>query len=324
VSVSVIICCHNSQTRIESTLRAVTECRGDFPIEVILVDNASTDSTAVVARSIWSQLGDPFQLRIISETRPGKVYAQRTGTKEARNELIVFCDDDNWLSPDYLILAKEILSDPKVGAASGQAEPVFEGQAPTFVYSHGSWLALGIQSLHSGDVTETVGYVWGAGMVARRADLIKIYECPNLPILSGPSGVLSIARGDDNELCWAIVVLGRRLIYDERLKIKHFMPRERLTLDYLRKRATVTIDWDAQLVRRTVGLKTVFETGDWVLLAFKSAMRWARHAHWEQERRYHRFIFLAACGIRGGMTEFERKLYEAHKWLLSARDGRCY
>jgi glycosyltransferase involved in cell wall biosynthesis len=324
VGVSVIICCHNSQTRIGSTLQALAECHKDFPIEVILVDNASSDDTTEVAREVWSKLGNPFGLRILLEPAPGKVYAQRTATKEARHELIVFCDDDNWLSPDYLVLAKQILSDPNVGAASGQAEPVFEGQAPTFVYSHGHWLALGIQSLQTGDVTDTVGYVWGAGLAVRRADLMKIYECPHLPILSGPSGVLSNARGDDNELCWAIAVLGKRLIYDERLKIKHFMPRERLSLEYLRKRATVTINWDPEIVRRAVGLKTVSETGDWILSALKSAMRWVRHANWEQERSYHRFMFLAACGIRGGMTEFERKLYEAHKWLLSAREDKCY
>ena len=163
-----------------------------------------------------------------------KYWLSERAREHARNEFIVYCDDDNWLAPDYLIVAKEIFLDPKVGGASGQAEPVFEGDTPTFVYSHGNWLALGIQALNTGDVTNSVGYLWGAGMVARRTDLMKIFECPYLPILSGPSGVLSIARGDDNELCWAIAVLGKRLIYDERLKIKHFMPRERLNMAYLR------------------------------------------------------------------------------------------
>lgn len=318
MSVSVVICCHNSQGRIEKTLQALSQCRGDFAIEAILVDNASTDDTVEQARSIWSRLRNPFELRIISEATPGKVFAQRTGTRDARNEFIVYCDDDNWLAPDYLIVAKQILSDPSIGATSGQAEPVFEGEAPTFAYSHGNWLALGIQSLHTGDLTDTVGYLWGAGMAARRADLMKIFECPVLPILSGPSGVLSIARGDDNELCWAIAVLGMRLIYDERLKIKHFMPRERLDMEYLRKRATVTVSWDAAVERRAAGLKKA-KTGDWVNLALKSGLRWVRHASWEQERSYHRFMFLAALGIRSGMTEFERKLYDAHQWLLSER-----
>jgi glycosyltransferase involved in cell wall biosynthesis len=322
VSVSVVICCHNSQGRIERTLQALSECRGDFAIEAILVDNASTDGTIAKATSVWKQLSAPFALRIISEETPGKVFAQRAGTRNARNEVIVYCDDDNWLAPDYLIVANQILSDSRIGAASGQAEPVFEGEAPTFAFSHGNWLALGIQSLHTEDVTDTVGYLWGAGMAARRSDLMKIFECPSLPILSGPSGVLSIARGDDNELCWAIAGLGKRLIYDERLKIKHFMPRERLNMEYLRKRATVTVNWDAAVERRARGLKTV-ENSHWIPLALMSGIRWARHANWKQERNYHRFMFLAALGIRSGMTEFERKMYEAHKWLMSARETRC-
>jgi glycosyltransferase involved in cell wall biosynthesis len=322
VSVSVVICCHNSQDRIERTLQALSECRGDFPIEVILVDNGSTDGTSAKAISVWSQLENPFGLRIISETRPGKVFAQRTGARNARNELIVYCDDDNWLAPNYLIVAREIFSDPRIGGASGQAEPVFEGEAPAFVYSHGNWLALGIQSLNTGDVTDSVGYLWGAGMVARRADLMKIFDCPALPILSGPSGVLSIARGDDNELCWAIACLGKRLIYDERLRIKHFMPRERLNMEYLRRRATATVSWGAAVERLAKGLKST-ERGHWVPLALKSGIRWVRHANWEQERSYHRFMFLTALGFRWGMTDFERKLYDAHKWLLSERPSQC-
>jgi len=318
VSVSVVICCHNSQGRIEKTLQALSECRGDFPIEAILVDNASNDGTVETARSVWNRLSNPFDLRIVSEPTPGKVFAQRTGARDARNEFIVYCDDDNWLAPDYLIVAGEIFMDPKVGGASGQSDPVFEGEAPTFAYSHGNWLALGIQSLHTEDVTDTVGYLWGAGMVARRADLLKIFECPSLPILTGPLGELSIARGDDNELCWAIVGLGKRLIYDERLKIKHYMPRERLSVDYLRKRATETVNWDKAVERRTKGLKSA-ERRHWMPLALMSGLRWVRHAKWEQERNYHRFMLLAALGIRRGMTDFECKLYEAHKWLISAR-----
>jgi hypothetical protein len=63
---------------------------------------------------------------------PGLAYARRRGVMEAAYEYIVFCDDDNWLAPDYLSIAREILFDPKVGAAGGQAEPEFEGPVPAF------------------------------------------------------------------------------------------------------------------------------------------------------------------------------------------------
>jgi cellulose synthase/poly-beta-1,6-N-acetylglucosamine synthase-like glycosyltransferase len=54
--VSVVICCYNSSQRLPQTLGHLLaqECEVDLPWEVIVVDNASTDGTAEVARSVWS------------------------------------------------------------------------------------------------------------------------------------------------------------------------------------------------------------------------------------------------------------------------------
>ena len=231
---SVIICCHNGKARLAPTLEALAKCVASFPVEILLVDNGSNDGTPEMASDAWTRTGVPMALRVVSEPKLGLAYARKRGVAEAAHELIVFCDDDNWLSPDYLEIAADVLSDPDVGAVSGLAEPVFEGPAHPCVYSHGRFLALGIQALSSGDVTTSLGYVWGAGLAARRSDLLTVYDCPGLPTLSGPSGELSVARGDDNELCWALRVLGKRLIYDERLKLRHFMPKERLELELCR------------------------------------------------------------------------------------------
>src|SRR5204862_1563308 len=98
------------------------------PVEVIVIDNNSNDNTDLVAQRTWERLGSPLEFRVIREPRPGKTHAQRTGLTEAKNEIIVFCDDDNWLSPDYLTVAKEIFSDLRIGGGSGQAEQVSEGE----------------------------------------------------------------------------------------------------------------------------------------------------------------------------------------------------
>jgi hypothetical protein len=44
-----------------------------------------------------------------------------------------------------------------------------------------------------------------------------------------------LTSGGDTELCWALVLIGRRIWYDERLRLTHYMPRTRLTKAYLRK-----------------------------------------------------------------------------------------
>src|SRR5688572_20942184 len=102
--ISVIICCYNSSQRIGETLRhlARQQFPEDFRYEVLLVDNDSTDDTTAVARAIWDKEGPAgIPLRIVEELRAGQMYARDKGVKEAAYDSIVFCDDDNWLNPDY-------------------------------------------------------------------------------------------------------------------------------------------------------------------------------------------------------------------------------
>ena len=40
-------------------------------LEVILVDNASTDDSGAVATRCWHKLGEPFPLMVLVENRPG-------------------------------------------------------------------------------------------------------------------------------------------------------------------------------------------------------------------------------------------------------------
>jgi glycosyltransferase involved in cell wall biosynthesis len=185
MSVSVLICSHNGKAWIAAKLEALAKCEATFPVEIILIDNNSDDGTAQAASVVWGRLGSPFNFRVVFEPRLGLAFARRRGVMEADNDFLVFCDDDNWLSRDYLSIAAQILSDPNVGAVGGQVEPVFEGPVPCFAYSHGYWLALGIQALSSGDVTHNRGYLWGAGLAVRRSDLLTIYRCPVFPILTG-------------------------------------------------------------------------------------------------------------------------------------------
>src|SRR5215472_12566 len=198
MSVSVLICSHNGKARIAATLEALAKCEASFPVEVILIDNNSTDGTAQAASAVWAGLDPPFKFRVVFEPELRLAYARRRGVREASNDLVVFCDDDNWLSRDYLSIVVQILSDPRVGATGGQVEPVFEGPVPCFAYSHGYWFALGIQALSSGDVTHSRGYLWGAGLAMRRSDLLTIYRCPVFPILTDRVGAASSSSGNDS------------------------------------------------------------------------------------------------------------------------------
>ena len=77
LGVSIAICTFNGEERLPATIshlkRQSTDKRLDW--EVIVIDNASTDSTARVARECWGDDG-PAPMRIIHEPRLGLVHAR--------------------------------------------------------------------------------------------------------------------------------------------------------------------------------------------------------------------------------------------------------
>ena len=233
---SVIICCHNSSSRLPKTLFhvATQKIQHNQPWEVLLIDNASTDLTALVAEQAWQRLGSPAPLRIILEKKHGLSNARRAGVLEAKYDVIVFCDDDNRLSAGYLDCAIRIMNaHPEVGVAGGRHSVICENDidVPDWFYSYANSFAVGVQALRSGDITFR-GYVWGAGMVLRASFLRKMYERDLQPLLTGRLRE-QISSGDDSEICKWYILGGYSLWYDEDLRLSHYMPISRLTPDYL-------------------------------------------------------------------------------------------
>src|SRR5687768_12830335 len=102
---SIIICCYNSASRIDETLRYVSDLTipDGKNCEVIVINNNSGDNTAELAvakKKIFDQRKIAF--RVIEEPRPGLSVARKTGASASFYDTIIFCDDDNHLNPDYL------------------------------------------------------------------------------------------------------------------------------------------------------------------------------------------------------------------------------
>lgn len=68
--------------------------------EVIVVDNGSSDRTPDVARAAAAR--ESFEVRSISLTEPNRSAARNAGIEAARNEFVLFVDDDVWLPPSFL------------------------------------------------------------------------------------------------------------------------------------------------------------------------------------------------------------------------------
>ncbi len=132
--ISIIICTYNGSKKIIPTLKAIAKQNipADICCELLIVDNASTDSTASLATDYWDSLISTIPLRIIQEPKPGKANALVKGYDEAKYELMLLCDDDNWLQPEYLDIVRELYSRyPEIGLLGGYGKALFEpGKEP--------------------------------------------------------------------------------------------------------------------------------------------------------------------------------------------------
>jgi glycosyltransferase involved in cell wall biosynthesis len=250
VNISLVVCTHNGAARLPETLRHLTQqtLRAGQSCEVLVIDNASTDDTAELARACWpADSAIPF--RVVSEPIPGLSSARACGWREARGELIAFIDDDNWLPPEWAARAVDIMkAHPDAAACGGPADPVFESEPPRWFDRFAENFAVGKQATISGDVTEIRPVLWGAGLTIRKSYLDRLSAIGYGTVGSDRKGA-RLASGGDTELCLAMVRMGGRMWYDQKLLLRHHLPTARLRWSYLRRlyhgfgAASVVIDF---------------------------------------------------------------------------------
>lgn len=97
---SVVIPAHNAADTLPAQLEALAAQIDVGPLEVIVVDNLSSDGTADVAAA-WK--GALPRLRVLAAAdRPGPSYARNFGIENAASDLILLCDADDVVDPGWV------------------------------------------------------------------------------------------------------------------------------------------------------------------------------------------------------------------------------
>lgn len=111
--ISVVIPAYNEEGYLGYCLESLVN--QNFPkeqYEVIVVDNASTDKTAEIAKN--------FGVKVISEHKKGVVFARQKGTLAAKGKIIVSFDADSEAPPNWLKKIFQHFKDsPKIIAVGG-------------------------------------------------------------------------------------------------------------------------------------------------------------------------------------------------------------
>jgi glycosyltransferase involved in cell wall biosynthesis len=118
--VSVVIPVFNGERFLREAVRSVLD-QQYAPLEIIIVDDGSTDGTATVARSL------PATVRYLHQPNQGPAAARNRGIEQAQGGLIAFADaDDLWPPAKLELQLPYLINDPGVEIVMGRVQLLSE------------------------------------------------------------------------------------------------------------------------------------------------------------------------------------------------------
>jgi glycosyltransferase involved in cell wall biosynthesis len=109
---SVVLPARNAAATIAEQLGALARQTFDEPWELIVVDDASADTTADIA-SEWSDRFESSRI-LMCERSEGVASARNKGTRASRARFVAYCDADDVVSPDWLAALVSVLSENEI------------------------------------------------------------------------------------------------------------------------------------------------------------------------------------------------------------------
>ena len=196
--VSIVVPAYNETAGIEQALRSFLA--GDHPIEVVVVDDGSTDGTGdLVARL------DLPGVTLIRQQNAGKPAALNAGIRAARHDLLVLVDGDTRFEPGTVRELVQPFADHGVGGVSGNAK-VGNRQRLLGRWQHIEYVMGFNLDRRLYDVFQCMPTVPGAVGAFRRAALVDV------------GGVSDDTLAEDTDLTAAIVRAGWKVVYQERAR----------------------------------------------------------------------------------------------------------
>ncbi len=196
--VTVLVPAYNERECIANTLRSLAA--SDHPIEVIVIDDGSTDGTA----DIVEEMALPF-VRLVRQANGGKSSALNTGIAAASYDLVVMMDGDTVFEPSTVRELVQPFGDPAIGAVAGNAKV---GNRDSLI---GAW--------------QHIEYVLGHNLDRRMYDMLGVI--PTIPGAVGAfrkealrrvGGMSDDTLAEDTDITIAVLCDGWRIVYAERAR----------------------------------------------------------------------------------------------------------
>lgn len=238
--VSVLITTFNSAKTIAACLDSVRE-QSHRRLEIILVDNASTDATRELLRA-----ASPNARVILNAANVGFAAAQNQAMRTAQGEWLLSLNPDAVLSRDFVSrLVAAAQHDPKIGSVCGKLlrwQPGATTEKTAIIDSTGMYFCRNLRHLDRGAEEVDRGqydlsaYVFGASGAA------ALYQRAMVEDVSVDGQFFDeefFAYREDADLAWRAQILGWKCVYVPQAVGWH----QRLVTPERRGQLPLTINW---------------------------------------------------------------------------------
>ena len=215
--VSVIIPAYNAASFIARALESVL-AQTYRPLEIVVVDDGSTDETAAIVRGIEGPI------RLIMQANAGVAAARNRGITESRGKFVAMLDaDDEWLPTRLERTLEPMLRDSSVGMCYAQARRLFADGTSQIEHAEAArrWSPHGVQApprCHTSSATlrrttlDQAGHFDASMKVCEDIDLfVRLAELGRTVEIAEPLAILhdregSLSRHGDPDLGAAMLL----------------------------------------------------------------------------------------------------------------------
>jgi glycosyltransferase involved in cell wall biosynthesis len=218
-TVSIILCSYNRADHLEETLQSLqyVDVPPHWDVELILVDNASTDATPEVIRAFYHP---QMEVHVLREERIGLSHARNLGVAKAQGAVLLFTDDDVRFPDQWVDRMCAPIFRGEADAVAGGVELAESVQKDWMTPHHRSLLASTVR-IDPNDPDRLVG--------ANMAIASEVFE--TIPRFDTSLGAGQLGAGEETLFAWQIHAAGFRIKTAFDVAVTHHIDTTRLSYE---------------------------------------------------------------------------------------------
>lgn len=274
IFLSIIICTLNRRKELLNCLCELVEQAVEFSdVEIIIVDNGSTDGTEEAVRKSISNISIPCSY--VYEGRPGLSNARNAGRSKARGEVLAYIDDDAIPHSDWVKRVREHFLTRSSDCLAGRVMLKLETSLPEWFPSDLLWIL-------------------GESRFGEQERMLTEEESPQGQNFALKARVFDVIGGfdprirlycDEVEFFRRVRARGFTIAYRPDIAVDHFVSTSRLCKKALRRKAFMMGQGAAvmQILRSSDLLNRLGWATKYFLLASRVGLAWFVRPRFDRE-----------------------------------------